>query len=239
MPTYEDERGYIRHSNLVSRGKAKEQIWEKNRDKYPLPFTEYVVHHKDGDKKNNKIENLQLMTPKEHNELHKAKMKTKKINWIFESRIGKGILFIFVGLILIFGKQDVITTKSIGILIVIFSILFLVGEIHLYYKVKKSKKYNEIKNSAHSIIANYFERNSIKYIYMPKDEKDFEFLLPEYDVYVKYWEEHPAKAEREKIKKRVRKYELKFVEIFYDKIHSHKILHASFMKRLSKQLKKR
>ncbi|MBU1129632.1 MAG: HNH endonuclease, partial [Nanoarchaeota archaeon] len=92
---YEDKLGYMRHSNLISREKAKEQIWEKNRDKYPLPFSEYVVHHKDENKKNNKIENLQLMTLKEHNDLHKKTKikKFKKINWVFESKIGKGISF--------------------------------------------------------------------------------------------------------------------------------------------------
>jgi len=70
----------------------------------------------------------------------------KKIDWIYKSRIGQGILFIFIGLALIFGKQDTLTTKQIGIFIIIVSLLFLYGEIRLYVQVKKSKKSNRIKN---------------------------------------------------------------------------------------------
>lgn len=70
MPTYTDKNGYKRHSNLVHREKAFEQIYNKNRTKYPKPFSEYVVHHKDGNKQNNNIDNLMLLTPEEHEEIH-------------------------------------------------------------------------------------------------------------------------------------------------------------------------
>ena len=70
MSTYVDGNGYKRHSNLVHREKAYEQIYKKNRDKYPLPFSEYVVHHKDGDKQNNDIQNLEILTPAEHEKVH-------------------------------------------------------------------------------------------------------------------------------------------------------------------------
>jgi predicted nucleic acid-binding Zn ribbon protein len=40
------------------------------RDKYPLPFNAYEVHHKDFNNKNFHTDNLQLLTPKEHNRLH-------------------------------------------------------------------------------------------------------------------------------------------------------------------------
>jgi len=237
MATYDDERGYIRHSNLISREKAKEQIWEKNRDKFPLPFSEYIVHHRDMNKKNNNLANLQLITSKEHNKLHMK--QSKKINWIYESRVGKSILFIIMGLILALKKEDMTSSRTIGVIIIIFSALSLIHEIQLHYRVKKSKNANEIKNSSHSLIANYFERNNIKYIYMPKEEKDFEFFLPEYESYVKYWENPLALNDRNRIKKNAEKYALKFVEIFYDKIYDLKTLHGSFMKRLSEQLKKR
>ncbi len=70
MPTYTDKKGYKRHSNLVHREKAYEQIYKKNRDRYPLPFSEYVVHHKDGNKQNNEIDNLDILTPDEHEGFH-------------------------------------------------------------------------------------------------------------------------------------------------------------------------
>ena len=40
------------------------------RDKYPLPFNAYEVHHKDFNQKNFHTDNLQLLTPKEHDRLH-------------------------------------------------------------------------------------------------------------------------------------------------------------------------
>ena len=250
MPTYEDERGYdrkieVEHSNLVHRAIAYKEIYLKNRSKYPLPFSEYDVHHEDGNKKNNKIKNLKIVTRKEHNELHKkikkkTKMKHKKINWIFESRIGKGILAIFLGLILVFGKEDIISTKTIGILIIIFSILFLIFEIKIYYQVKKSKKSKDIKNQEHSIIAYYLERHNITYVYLPKEEKQLTFLLPEYDVYIKYWEKETYdKEKRKKLLKKLKGNKTPIIELFKDNLISFKQLDWKFMQRILEALKKK
>ena len=41
--------------------------WEKENGKIPIG---YELHHKDLNKTNNQIENLQLVTPKEHTEIH-------------------------------------------------------------------------------------------------------------------------------------------------------------------------
>lgn len=72
--SYIDENGYEReepvHSNLIHRKKAYTQIYLKNRDRYKLPFSEYVIHHIDGNKRNNKISNLMIMLPEEHEKLH-------------------------------------------------------------------------------------------------------------------------------------------------------------------------
>ena len=40
-----------------------------------------VVHHKDGNKQNNKIENLQVMTPYEHSLLHCKERWAKSTSW--------------------------------------------------------------------------------------------------------------------------------------------------------------
>jgi len=78
----EDENGYLRgnpeHSDLISRQLAYTKIYLKNRHRYPLPFSEYVIHHKDRDKHNNSIQNLDIVTKEEHNEIHKLRFRDKK-----------------------------------------------------------------------------------------------------------------------------------------------------------------
>lgn len=67
-----DKNGYERgnYSDLIHRQKAYRNTYLKNRDKYPLPFSMYIVHHIDKDKRNNKIANLQLVTKEEHDRIH-------------------------------------------------------------------------------------------------------------------------------------------------------------------------
>ena len=64
------ERGKLEHSDLIHRQIAYKQIYLKNKKKYPLEFGKYVVHHIDGNKRNNKISNLQILTKKEHEKIH-------------------------------------------------------------------------------------------------------------------------------------------------------------------------
>lgn len=70
-----DDRGYkrgkISHSDLIHRQVAYNEIYLKNREDYPLPFEKYVVHHKDGNKQNNKVSNLKILTKEEHEATHK------------------------------------------------------------------------------------------------------------------------------------------------------------------------
>jgi len=46
------------------------KIWEEHFGKIPVG---YVIHHKNGDKKDNRIENLQCLTIKEHGFIHRKK----------------------------------------------------------------------------------------------------------------------------------------------------------------------
>ena len=73
--TYIDDNGYKRYKNnnrLVHREKAYKYIYCKsNRIKYPLRFRSYDIHHIDRNKLNNKIENLELLTRKQHKKKHK------------------------------------------------------------------------------------------------------------------------------------------------------------------------
>lgn len=68
---YIDSRGYKRkNSRLVSRTKAFFNIFLPNRLKFKNPFSSYVIHHKDRNKLNNSIPNLQIVTPEEHGMIH-------------------------------------------------------------------------------------------------------------------------------------------------------------------------
>lgn len=85
------------HSDLISRKVAYEQIYLKNRDKYPLRFSQYIIHHINGEKLNNSITNLYICTTQEHNQIHDEQIKNKKrfkssneINSFLKSRIPKG-----------------------------------------------------------------------------------------------------------------------------------------------------
>ena len=76
--TYIDDRGYQRYketNRLVHRDIAWKYVYSANRKKYPLRFSEYQVHHIDGDKRNNKWSNLELITKEEHEESQGYKFK--------------------------------------------------------------------------------------------------------------------------------------------------------------------
>jgi hypothetical protein len=70
--TYLDKYGYLRFKDtdrLVHRVVAY-QIWLSHRKEYPLAFSCYEIHHKDGMKTNNNPKNLELLTKAEHAEIH-------------------------------------------------------------------------------------------------------------------------------------------------------------------------
>jgi hypothetical protein len=73
---YVDGKGYYRYYSsrkLVHRNIAFKEIYKCNRRKYPLRFSEYVVHHRDGNKLNNNVSNLQILTKDYHGNIHKRR----------------------------------------------------------------------------------------------------------------------------------------------------------------------
>ncbi len=64
---YKDYHGYVREHRVVM---------EKSLGRHILP--DEVVHHVDGDKQNNELDNLQLMTPQEHMSYHSKDRWEKK-----------------------------------------------------------------------------------------------------------------------------------------------------------------
>lgn len=72
---YIDPRGYYRYSNsnrLVHRHIAAKHVVKRR-----LKFGE-VVHHKNGNKLDNRISNLQVMTWDAHNKLHQKQWEKKR-----------------------------------------------------------------------------------------------------------------------------------------------------------------
>jgi hypothetical protein len=68
---YEDSNGYLRFresDDLVHREVAYKYIYKKNY--YLYPFRSYIVHHKDRNKRNNRVDNLEILTHEEHNKIH-------------------------------------------------------------------------------------------------------------------------------------------------------------------------
>lgn len=65
------KKGYIRHLGNGQKQKQMEHrmVWENHYGKIPEGMQ---IHHKDFDKTNNSIENLQLVTPLEHKRLHEG-----------------------------------------------------------------------------------------------------------------------------------------------------------------------
>jgi hypothetical protein len=79
---YIDKNGYKRYKKddkLLHREIAFYQVYKKNRATYPRRFSEYDVHHIDGNKLNNNPQNL-ILKPRDTHELtHEVKRIEKNI----------------------------------------------------------------------------------------------------------------------------------------------------------------
>ena len=114
--TYVDGRGYMRFidsDRLVSRWVARKEIYVNNRRKYPLKFESYIVHHKDGDKLNNDVDNLEILKRAEHENNHgifndKEQFKKFVIYAIIILVIVWGTVFLFS----YFGEEKIICSTN-------------------------------------------------------------------------------------------------------------------------------
>jgi septal ring factor EnvC (AmiA/AmiB activator) len=73
---YLDERGYKRYKKdgkLVHRDIAFLEVYRKSRHSFPKRFSEYDVHHMDGNKLNNLPSNLSLKPRETHKLTHEVK----------------------------------------------------------------------------------------------------------------------------------------------------------------------
>lgn len=73
MSTYTDKDGDKKSKKEDTGLAERKRVYAEylqNRNKYPLPFDAYEVHRKNFDKTNKHTDNLQLLTPKEHDRIH-------------------------------------------------------------------------------------------------------------------------------------------------------------------------
>lgn len=79
---YIDINGYKRYKSndkLVHRDIAFKEVYRKNRSSFPRRFSEYVVHHMDGNKFNNSPSNLSIKPKDTHNLVHDIKIKEERL----------------------------------------------------------------------------------------------------------------------------------------------------------------
>jgi len=81
---YIDSRGYPRWKRsgvLCHRDIAYHEIYRKHYDKYPRRFSEYDVHHVNGNKFDARPENLEVLTREEHEERHGTRIVVDGVSY--------------------------------------------------------------------------------------------------------------------------------------------------------------
>ena len=171
------------------------------------------------------------------------------IDKLINTSIGKALIFIFIGLILIISpKQEALTQKTVGIIVIIIASLYLISETKLWWTIKHIKRPEKFRSKDEEFIADYFDRKNIKCIYeislkLGKRTIKPDFYLPEFDVYVEYWgmwnSSRAYNEECEDKRKNFKKEGIPLVELYPDNIRDFRTLDWKFTDRLLKVLKKR
>jgi len=165
--TYIDSNGYIRYKDndrLVHREIAFKYIYSTNRKQYPLRFSEYQVHHKDGDKQNNIQSNLTLVTKREHENIqgYKFDKETCLLDVIkiikdipFPILIGGvGAIFIAFDILLNVLTQKMSGISGIGIILIVFGYASYINKNEKSKQVQKKTKTNKSTKLEKSTIIN-------------------------------------------------------------------------------------
>ena len=155
-------------------------------------------------------------------------------------------LLIISILLTVFGDR-LISSKGIGVLLIILSISNLIYELKLRYYIYGRKDVKDFKSNKEAFIASYFDKKKIKYIYekelkLGKEKIHPDFFLPEFDVYVEYWGKWPADFDYRKEcnykRSLFEKYDINLVELYPDNLFSINKLDWKFTERLLNLLKK-
>lgn len=137
--TYVDRHGYrVWKSNnkTIHRTRAFHEIYLKDRKKYPLNFSEYQVHHKDKDKQNNRVENLELTPIREHELKHDIhRFEDPVINTL----LFYGVLISFWFTYTIFASGYILNPRE-RIFLYITIVIAILGTIFINRK-KKGRRY--------------------------------------------------------------------------------------------------
>lgn len=133
--TYVDERGYKRFKSsgkLVHRYVAYKHIYKKRAlFQYPGGFGRYEIHHKNGNKLDNRVDNLQIVTHSEHQRIHNIHTNTEVKSTYNESASDSaaGIFFLIIGILCMW-----------SFVTMLFGIFFIIGGIILLNN-KEPKKF--------------------------------------------------------------------------------------------------
>ena len=79
---YIDAKGYKRYKKddrLIHRDIAFKEVYRKNKHSFPRRFSEYDVHHIDGNKFNNNPSNLSIKPRDTHSLAHEIKRREEKL----------------------------------------------------------------------------------------------------------------------------------------------------------------